>query len=387
MKTDEIVNSVARKVNKKILATQKKVFDYVHTNLSMRPTEKEYSDLIQEAVKKYKLQKVYEDSISQGYADVTQKAVSVTISPASKVMLKNWYLENTAKINGERLSSRLWSRTQFKELQDTFSAGLKATESMKTIAAKIHYNGMTRGDVAKDVKRLYSTAREAFALQGEQGAKAYKEYKATAEQVLSRINKLKNPSTSKLKHAYTRLTDETILASDKAFSDAMYYAEYHKAKYNAERLVHTEMSNAYGDAVYSEAMQDDTIAWVQVELSANHPEDDICNFYAEADLYGKGAGWYPKDEVPDFPFHPNCLCVLVPLAGLEETSQGKTMSDSKAQKYLSKLPEDAQKKLLGVQGAQAFREDKSTWRNNLKNYSEPSRPKNIIPKNILFGEK
>ena len=57
-------------------------------------------------------------------------------------------------------------------------------------------------------------------------------------------------------------------------------------------------------------MDGDDIEAVQWKLSSTHPCYDICDLYANADLYGLGKGILPKDKVPMLPAHPNCMCHL-----------------------------------------------------------------------------
>lgn len=56
----------------------------------------------------------------------------------------------------------------------------------------------------------------------------------------------------------------------------------------------------------------DEIHFLQVRLSSKHQELDVCDFYADADMWGLGRGVYPKAEAPVPPFHVGCLCTLSP---------------------------------------------------------------------------
>ena len=49
---------------------------------------------------------------------------------------------------------------------------------------------------------------------------------------------------------------------------------------------------------------------IKWELSAQHPEWDVCDYLSKQDLYGLGAGVYPPELLPPKP-HPNCLCYSV----------------------------------------------------------------------------
>ncbi len=60
------------------------------------------------------------------------------------------------------------------------------------------------------------------------------------------------------------------------------------------------MACAYNDRAMAKYMEDD-IEIVQWKLSSAHSYYDICDLYANADLYGLGKGIYPKDKIPMLP--------------------------------------------------------------------------------------
>ncbi|MFA9457420.1 DUF6883 domain-containing protein [Halalkalibacter sp. AB-rgal2] len=82
--------------------------------------------------------------------------------------------------------------------------------------------------------------------------------------------------------------------------------------YEALRLARTETAAAHSDGMIAAASINPGYEGVQWLLSPSHPVRDICDHYAEQDLYGLGAGVYRKGQEPIFPPHPNCLCTLVP---------------------------------------------------------------------------
>lgn len=58
------------------------------------------------------------------------------------------------------------------------------------------------------------------------------------------------------------------------------------------------MASAYNDGVIAKYMEGDDIGTVQWKLSSAHPCYDICDLYANADLYRLGKAIFPKDKVP-----------------------------------------------------------------------------------------
>jgi len=77
--------------------------------------------------------------------------------------------------------------------------------------------------------------------------------------------------------------------------------------YEALRLVRTEVSAAHGDATVKSATYNPACKGLKWVLSAQHPEQDICDELANAEQ-GMGPGVYPIEDPPPMPAHPNCLC-------------------------------------------------------------------------------
>lgn len=74
--------------------------------------------------------------------------------------------------------------------------------------------------------------------------------------------------------------------------------------FDAMRLGRTEITAAHGRAMIASAKANpyvETIDWV---LSPSHPKIDICDDLAVGSPY-------PLDNVPSYPAHPHCLCVLI----------------------------------------------------------------------------
>ena len=107
---------------------------------------------------------------------------------------------------------------------------------------------------------------------------------------------------------------------------------------------------------------EDALSNIFAKLGSRHPDEDICDMYAGADLYGLGAGVYPKDRVPDCPVHPNCLCHLTPI--YESELQGKHRSDNVEENgdaWLEKQPLHVRQSILGVRGEKEWQEGRLSW--------------------------
>lgn len=81
--------------------------------------------------------------------------------------------------------------------------------------------------------------------------------------------------------------------------------------YEALRLARTEMTSAYGEATVMAGMVSPSCNGIKFILSSSHPKPDICDDITGVDNYGLGIGVYPINQAPNYPFHPNCLCITL----------------------------------------------------------------------------
>lgn len=78
-------------------------------------------------------------------------------------------------------------------------------------------------------------------------------------------------------------------------------------RYAAMRLARSEINNAFHAVTVQQVQDRPWVHSMQWHLSGSHPKADICDEYANEDKFGKGAGIFPKDQVPRKP-HPHCYC-------------------------------------------------------------------------------
>lgn len=109
---------------------------------------------------------------------------------------------------------------------------------------------------------------------------------------------------------------------------------YRSSYRNAQRLARSETNIAYRTVDYERWQQLDFIIGVEIRVSKNHPDADICD-----DLAGK----YPKD-FKWTGWHPNCRCYMIPiLAGQDDIDEmisrilagedGELSSEQQIQEY------------------------------------------------------
>lgn len=90
--------------------------------------------------------------------------------------------------------------------------------------------------------------------------------------------------------------------------------------------------------------------------------------YAKADMYGLGAGIYPKDKLPKLPAHPHCMCKLVKIyvADLSGKKAKENIEDA-VNEYLEKLSDNQRMQLMGINGAKAWQSGES-WQDYLRGW-------------------
>ena len=194
---------------------------------------------------------------------------------------------------------------------------------------------------------------------------------AEQRQAIDNINRLaKNGAPNKaLQAAYNELLEAVQKGNEKAIEKAVEVAVNEKSRYVAERITRTEMARAWADGFIAKIKDDADIVAVKFKLSSRHPVFDICDMYAKADMYGLGAGIYPKDKLPPLPVHPHCLCRYVEvIEGEVDMQQQRDQMRKAGDKWLNSLPESRRAQVLGRKGLKAW-EDGKDWRKYMRGYA------------------
>ena len=114
--------------------------------------------------------------------------------------------------------------------------------------------------------------------------------------------------------------------------------QYRSSSRNAQRLARTESNIAYRTADHERWSRLDFVVGIEIKLSKNHPEKDICD---------KLAGVYPKD----FKFtgwHSNCMCHAISVLASDDEIDlltdkilaGEDTADFKSKNEVTKLPDE-----------------------------------------------
>ena len=163
---------------------------------------------------------------------------------------------------------------------------------------------------------------------------AVAEYKAEVAKAMKQVDQLaKNGATTEfLKKAYSNVLTKIEQGKLESLSKAIDRAVTAKVKYEAQRIARTEGFAAYGQSKVEEAMTDEDISALRFTLNSRHHDFDKCDIIANSDLYGLGAGVYPKDKAPRLPIHPNGMSYYSPVSirkVSQEESQGASFDKGK----------------------------------------------------------
>jgi hypothetical protein len=316
----------------------------------------------------------------EGISGAVKTGAGVKTIP-DPIALKRWYLENAYSPAGVKFSAEVNQIKFSKYITESVTKSMRIGEAWKMSAQRLSDIGIQRGDVVSAITDLQKHARQAFSLSDD--PQSYRAYTNAIRRAQAGVDKLIDPSRSKLRNAYQQVINATKTGSVQATEGALKYAAYFKARYNAERIVKTETARAYGQAFYTDALNDEDVAFIRWELNSGHEIYDICNFNSDADLYGLGAGCYPLNSVPAYPAHPGCMCRL---AAVYATTGRVTahMNSKKAETYIRRLPADKKVDLMGMQGARDFNDNPATWRQQVNNFEAHKPAQATIPVNLLY---
>jgi len=119
---------------------------------------------------------------------------------------------------------------------------------------------------------------------------------------------------------------------------------------NARRVFRTEINRAHITAYQQSLLDVDDVVGTRFLLSRNHPERDICDLHARANIYGLGPGVYPLGKSP-LPAHPNTLSYEVAVFKEEVSSVHKATKQTRSE-WLASQPPSLQAKVLNSWGKQ-----------------------------------
>jgi hypothetical protein len=158
--------------------------------------------------------------------------------------------------------------------------------------------------------------------------------------------------TDALKAAYSELLeaiDSVEAGAGRALLDKrLEVAFYERMRYFAQRIAQTELHRAYAQREARLILNDQAVEFVQVRRAPLRTDPCICSLLTGRDLYGIGAGVYPKSEAPVPPFHPFCRCVMAPRLDLSGR-QPRPRDDDADAYFLRRLDAPIAARVMGSQ--------------------------------------
>lgn len=128
------------------------------------------------------------------------------------------------------------------------------------------------------------------------------------------VDKLSTPA---LQAAYRQLLDtidrlEATGVGKALLEKRINIAFFERVRYFAQRIAQTELHRAYAEREAELLMADEDVEFVQIRRAPGRHQPCICALLVGRNLYGLGAGIYPKAQAPVPPFHPFCFCIMSP---------------------------------------------------------------------------
>jgi len=370
---------------KKNAAISKKASDEILSQLTIDTTPKQLNAIVDKIWKKYDIQAVKKELLLNHIVAVTEISAGVKYTNTQVNSFKAWYLENAYSPSGEKFKTVYNGIGGSNAVKQEIRQSLQAGQSWRSTAQKLTDKKLVKSAIAKDVETVLNKARGVYGLS--QNSEGYTEYKKAVRSVQARINRLTDQDTSKLKRAYQDILDLTNKSSAAQIESAAKYASYFKDRYNAETIARTEITKAYGDASISNSFYELDVIGIQFVLSSGHPEVDECDYHTSVDLYDMGAGIYPRERSPEYPFHPNCLCGVEMVYSHEAPANGASDYNAKGgEKYLKSISEGKRKSILGVGGNEKFKENTKKWSKEFPDLSKQETKKPTIPNDKLYGK-
>jgi hypothetical protein len=346
-----LADDIANVVESRVMAggSVGKSVEYAFKHLGVRDR---YEDITINAVK---------ESFELGYGASIADASSGGVMRKGSILSKRFGEDFTLK-------DSVWKSvdTTKKSVTSLVSEKLIQEKSWKGIAVDIRKEALSRGTISGKIDELVNAARR---ISGGD-ISLVRDYKAALKSAERNISKLaaNGAPTGYLKSAYEDVIDATKKFSEKAMTKALRYAVQNKIQYEVERVVRTEMSRVYGVGTFNNAIEDTDVVGVRSELSSRHSVEDICDFYAEADLFGMGEGIFPKDHAPPYPYHPQCMCILTPIYEGKSGTKDDFNPDAGAS-WLKDQSDNTRKSLMGVDGAKMFGKNNSKWEKSLNGFA------------------
>ena len=318
---------------------------------------------VDEAYKKYPVMKIMQNEIEPQLIGEMKRGGAVGIA---KPLLR-------------KASTAVWAADGLTLSKRTTQGAKEVTKQAATIIAEAVKKGQTVQKAALALFDGYGYGHTLpeqdipdFLKQLTQIAKAKEYGGAEFRKTLWAVERnLKKLNVQGLKAAYTQVKNAVLSGNEKRIEKAVYTATQERTRYFARRIARTEMARAYNDGFIAKWAADEDCIAFKWKMSTAHPFCDICDMYAEADLYGMGPGVFPKDKVPTLPVHPNCMCHLRPVmvgSKLLKSETPHARIEEGGREWLDKQTLPNRQRILGVYGEKDVKAGRS-WTEKARGYS------------------
>lgn len=301
-------------------------------------------------------------------------------------------LTNAWDASGMKLSKKIHGTT--KEMRSAIIStlckaqkdGKKAIETARALYDGYGYGHVTRTQPLPDYLDKVLTYARRMDLSDKDKDALMREIR-NAKRTTERLAQSNAPNRT-LKAVYKELVTHIERSEDRMMERSLKAAVEEKSRYIAERIARTESARAWADGFIARYGDDEDVVAYQWKTGSRHPEEDICDMYANANLWNLGKGIFPKDKCPILPIHPHCLCHLAPVFISEvDIDNAQDQRDAATCDWLKKQNENTRENLLGAKGNKAWEEGRKTWHTVLRNYSPKVMKSRIVGERGITGKK
>jgi len=257
-------------------------------------------------------------------------------------------------------------------MRSQITASIRAGERVTRTAERVLDADRLRVSVPQHVEELEGAARAASLGDPEAG----REFRRVVDRWRSRVERLGQAGGIEAPHgdftirtATEQLVRDIDGATDAQVTRAVERWVLERATHHARMTARHETAQAYRASYETSLAEVDGVMGYRWELSPRHPKLDVCDVYANQDLFGLGPGGYPADQVPATP-HPSCLCVQTAILDRFALRRELAIARGEAEpprdwesgrretgaEWLARQPEGFRNELLGPTRARIFRD-------------------------------
>jgi hypothetical protein len=202
--------------------------------------------------------------------DGVMQAVKAGTGKLPSIALRRWWYDRAYSAAGTTFKSELATIVSRKEIISTVTQALKTQRTWTELARELQDKALARQPLPSKAA-IEKAARKAFSLSGDtQGYAAYKKAIGKA------YSAAQSKSGAALKDVIADIGKQTKTAVKRSMNRAVSRQLAQSQRYQAERIARTEIARSYGQAVNTDADNDEDIDAVEWVLSSAHDIFDVC---------------------------------------------------------------------------------------------------------------